>query len=104
VNETRAWRLSVEPAADFGTPHGVLDVELSDDPDRVIIREAARSVYLPVAWVDDAADGWFGWAAVTWPNPWHRILRIHGTDRTVIYDEVGTVGPRVPAFLFTQPD
>jgi hypothetical protein len=96
--------VSTEPAADFGTPHGLLEVEPAGDPNRVIIRQAARTVYLPVAWVEAAALGEVGWAEVTWPNPWHRILRIRGTDRTVIYDEAGTVGPRVPAFLFTQPD
>jgi hypothetical protein len=98
------WPVSVEPAADFGNEHGLLAVSDSGRPDRVVIEQADRFVYVPDEWVQRAAAGAIPWAEVGYVNPWRQILRIRGTDRTVIYEETGSCGPRVPATIFVQPD
>jgi hypothetical protein len=96
--------ISVEPAVDFGSGHGELAVSDSGHPDRVAIERADRVIYVLDEWVERAAIGGVPWAEVAYLNPWHKILRIRGTDRIVIYDEMGSCGPRVPATLFEQPD
>lgn len=100
------WRrqVSVEPAADFGSGHGVLIVSGSPEPGRVIIERADRVIYVPEEWLASAAADSVPWAEVTWINPWHPVLKILGTDRIVIYDKIGSCGPRVVAALFEQPD
>jgi hypothetical protein len=96
--------ISVEPAADFGNGHGVLVVSDAGCPDRVVIEQADRVIYVRDEWLDRAAYGEFGWAEVAWLNPWHLMLRIRGISRLVVYDQRGTCGPRVMAHLLEQPD
>lgn len=99
------WQpLSVEPAADFGKGHGLLAVSDSGRPDQVVIEQADRFVYVPDEWVKRAARGEFPWAVIGHVNPWRQVLKIRGTDRTVIYEENGGCGPRVKATIFQQPD
>lgn len=82
----------------------MLVVSDADRPDRVIIKQADRVVYVLDEWLDRAAYGAFGWAEVAWLNPWHLVLRIRGTDQLVAYDQRGTCGPQVMATLLEQPD
>jgi hypothetical protein len=96
--------VSTEPYVDFGSGHGRLIVTETDRPDRVIIERADRVIYVLDTWLDEAAAARIGWAEVAWMNPWHKILRIRGTSRTVAYDRVGSCGPRVTATLMEQPD
>jgi hypothetical protein len=99
------WRpVSVEPAADFGNGHGLLAVSDSGRADQVIIEQADRTVYVLDEWVRRAAAGEIPWAAIGYVNPWRKVLKVRGADRTVIYEEHGGCGPRVKATLFEQPD
>jgi hypothetical protein len=96
--------ISVEPAADFGNEHGILAVSDTERPDRVAVEQADRVIYILDEWMERAADGGIPWAEVAYLNPWRRILKVRGTDRTVIYEEIGGCGPRVRATLLQQPD
>jgi hypothetical protein len=96
--------ISVEPAADFGMNQGILIVSDSWQPDRVVIEQADRVIYILDEWMESAADGEIPWARITHLNPWRRVLKIRGTDRMVIYEEIGGCGPRVIATLLQQPD
>lgn len=96
--------ISVEPAARFGNEHGALVVSDSGQPDQVVIEQADRVVYILDEWMEQANAGAFPWAEIAWVNPWKQVLKIRGTDRRVIYEEVGGCGPRVMATLLQQPD
>jgi hypothetical protein len=96
--------VSVEPAVDFGNEHGHLIVTETDCPDQVVIEQADRVIYVLDAWIGLAAAGQVPWASITWTNPWHVLLKIRGTNGLIVYDQIGTCGPRVQATLFRQPD
>lgn len=96
--------VSVEPAANFGSGHGLLAVSESGRPDQVVIEQADRLVYVLDEWVESAKRGEIPWAEIGYVNPWRCVLKIRGTDRTVIYEENGGCGPNVMATIFRQPD
>jgi hypothetical protein len=98
--------LSVEPAADFGSGHGQLVVSESGEPEKVIIHQADRVVYILEEWMERAAAGEFPWAEVVVLYPWSAadVFKVRGADRTVVYQNVGGCGPRVMAGLWRQPD
>jgi hypothetical protein len=95
--------VSVEPAADFGSEHGLLAVSDAGDG-QVLIEQADPFIYVPDEWVARAAAGEFPWAVIGHVNPWRQVLKIRGTDRTVIYEENGSCGPRVMATIFIWVD
>lgn len=82
----------------------MLAVSGSGQPDRVVIEQADRVIYVPDEWMEQAAAGGIPWAEIAWFNPWRQILKVRGTDRTVIYEEIGGCGPAVKATLLQQPD
>lgn len=98
--------ISVEPAVDFGNGHGALVVEDGGEPGKVVIRQADRVVYILEEWMERAAAGEFPWAEVVVLYPWSKadVFKVRGTDRTVIYQNIGGCGPRVLAGLWEQPD
>lgn len=96
--------VSVEPAADFGSGHGMLVVSDSGRADQVVIEQADPVIYVLDEWMERAAAGEFPWAEIAWFNPWRQILKITGTDRRVIYEEIGGCGPTARAALLQQPD
>jgi hypothetical protein len=96
--------ISVEPAADFGSGHGSLAVSDTGHPDRVVIEQADRVIYVLDEWMEHVAAGGIPWAEIAYVNPWRRILKVRGIGRTVIYEEIGGCGPQVRATLLQQPD